>query len=159
MQKLITLDFNPTTNTAGGAHTAGDALASLLTIDLGALRHDVKAPIFLTNVLITDLDAQNHDVDLILLDTNPTNTTVTGNTALDIHDTDLLTVMTVVNVDDYAAFADNGVHFATELSVPIQLNHAAATPTIYGILVTRGTPTYSSTAAIRVRLTFMAEMG
>ena len=38
--------------------------------------------------------------------------------------------------------------------LPLMIDMSAASPTVYGVLVTRGTPTYSTTAAIKVKLTF-----
>lgn len=155
MKRGVTLTFTPTTNTAGGAHTAGDAMASLLTIDLSGLRAPAGTPVWLLNALITDLDAQNHDADLILFSSLPAST-VTGNTAFDCDDADLPNIIGVVNIDDYAVFVDNGVNFRAEgaMPVPLLIDMTATSPTIYGVLVTRGTPTYSGTSAIKVKLTF-----
>jgi len=86
--------------------------------------------------------AQNAAFDIIFFDSNPTATTFTDNSAIDIADADLPKVIGVVNVGagDYDASADSSV--ATTLGQQIVLQNASGTNKVWIALISRGTPTY-----------------
>ena len=137
-------------------YTSGDLMGGKITITQAGTANDGR-PHRLTDfsgiiqsVIIMDLDARNLDIDVVFFDTDPTNTTFTDNAAFDINDTDLLTVIGVVNVTTWAAFNDNGVGKSVNegLAFHTGLNGSA----IYAALVARGAHNLSTTNALTLRV-------
>lgn len=149
---LAVLEVTPTIETS--AYTSGDLVAPLITFsdpfgnDSSSLRNDMR----IVGVELTDLGKQSTTTDVVFFDTNPSNTTFTVNSALDIHDTDLLNVVGVATVSDWKAFNDNSAGQATDLGFHARLANGAA---LYAALVARGAPTYASTADLTLRVTVM----
>jgi hypothetical protein len=144
----VVVEVTPTVSTS--AYAAGDLIGTKLTFT-DAARVAGGSGVVLSAAL-TDLDKQDKETDLILFDTNPSNTTFTDNAAFDVHDTDLLDVIGVVTFDvaDYTDFSDNSV--ATDKNLGIGFNLTSGQD-LYGALIARGTPTYSTTAdAISTRI-------
>ncbi len=103
------------------------------------------------SVIITDLDAEASDVDVIFFDADPSNTTFTENSALDINDTDLLNIIGVAQVTTWAAFADSAVGWALNLNMPFVIPSGTS---LFAAMVVRGggTPTYGTTSDLSVRV-------
>lgn len=91
-----------------------------------------------------DLTKQDGAFDIIFFDADPTGTTFTENSALDIADADLPKIIGVVKVTaaDYTDFNDNSVALVRPVN-PILFN-AAAGATLYGCCVSRDTKTYGA---------------
>lgn len=130
------------------AYTAGDAVGGLMTFT-GALPLDGDGE--LSGVMITDLDKQGADLDLILFSSNPTGTTVTDNSALDVADADIGKIVGVVNITSDSLLNDNSVTYVNNQSVYLK-DARTRTGILYGVLVARGTPTYTSTSALTVTI-------
>lgn len=130
------------------AYSAGDFMGTgILTIpDSMYLGGGV-----LHTVTLVDLTKQNSAIDLLFFTTACTNTTFTNNSALDVHDTDILTFIGHVSIatTDYSSLNDNSV--ATVRNIGLTLNAGSSTKSIYCAPVCRGTPTY---AASELRLKF-----
>ena len=105
----------------------------------------------ITDIVLSDKDSQNIDVQLVLFESDPTNTTFTENAALDIHDTDLLNVANIIgnSSGNYASFADNSVARTGGIRYPFKLDSGT---TLYGCLVCRGTPTYTTTTSLQLKI-------
>lgn len=97
---------------------------------------------------ITDKDSQSVDLWLFLFSENPTNTTFTENSPVDIHDTDLLNLIAVVTTGSYFTFVDNSFSFEID-DVSFKLTSGTS---LYGFLMCRGAPTYTTTTALQLRL-------
>jgi hypothetical protein len=102
----------------------------------------------LQSLTLSDAAKQDIEFDVVFFRANPSNTTFTDNSALDIHDTDLLEAF-VVNVgsSDYADFADNSLATVNP-SRAFKLN---GTSVLYACLVARGA--YDGAAAGDLQLT------
>lgn len=126
---------------SGAAYGSGDVIGDTSPIEVELVRNDYGTAI-LQSVITHDLAAQNASFDIIFFDSNPTATTFTDNSAIDIADADLPKVIGVVNVvaGDYDASVDSSV--ATTLGQQIVLQNASGTNKVWIALISRGTPTY-----------------
>ena len=95
----------------------------------------------LQTVVLHDLDAQDASLILIIWDLDPSSTTFTNNSVLDIADADLPNVVAKVRISnlDYDDFSDNSIGEVDNLSIPLRGN------LLYAALVSDGaTPTYTA---------------
>lgn len=151
--ETIILSSSPTVDTTP-AYTTGDAVTGLITFsnacdprtNLGEIR----------GVTIIDQSANGQDLDLVLFSSNPSATTFTRNSALDIADADLLKVTAVIPVTTHKAFADNGISQAKNIAYSFACSSAS---TLYGVLVARnaGTLQYTAGTDVTVRIEFLAD--
>ena len=95
------------------------------------------------SVIIIDEDAQAVNLEVYFFDAEPANTTFTENSAFSPADTDLDALIGVAAVSTWFALNDNSVGQVLDLAMPFVL--AVGLRTIYAVLVTRGTPTYTAT--------------
>lgn len=136
------------------AYATGELIGGKLTFS-NTFRNGVGTS-FLTSVCMVDKAAQAVDFDLVLFDQNPSNTTFTDQAAFDIDDADLSKVVAVINLGSSSrfAFADNSVHYLGSLYLPLRGTDSAggATRTLYGALVSRGTPTFAASTDVTIKL-------
>lgn len=147
------ISVTPTIQAA--AYVAGDVIGGKLTFS-NALQTMVGSG-YLVSVTVSDLAAQAVDLDLVVFKSDPSNTTFTENSALDIADADLSKVLTVVNLGSSSrfAFADNSVHHISSLAVPLQgvsATTSGISGNLYGVLVSRGAPTFASTSDLTISI-------
>lgn len=104
----------------------------------------------ITGVMMIDQSVTTSDFDIVLFSSNPSATTFTDQAALDIADADLSKVIAVIPLvsANRFAFADNGVKFAGSIMLPIK----GTVNTIYGALVSRGTPTFAAGTDVSIQL-------
>ncbi len=102
------------------------------------------------SVLITDLAKQSISKDVLFFDADPSNTTFTENSALDVDDTDLLNLIGVAAVADWFDFNDNSVGQALNLAIPYVIGSTGTA--LYAAIVERGAPTYASTSDLSIRV-------
>ena len=144
--KVVTV--TPTVEAA--AYATGELIGGKMSFAQAVRGIDlVDATGMIQSVVITDLAKQSANLDLVFFDVDPSNTTFTENSALDINDTDLLTIIGVVAITDWKDFSDNSVGIALNLAMPFGLGTGA---TIYAAIVSRGSPTYASTSDLTVRI-------
>lgn len=143
-ERRITISQTPTIT--AGAYAAKDAVGGKLTFANAARKTGGTAVI--EGLIVKDLGQQMAELDLVLFDQDFTSTT--DNDPFDPSDADLancIGVLTIVAAD-YADFTDNSVGTVQNLKLPITV----AATSIYGQLVSRGTPTYTSTSDLQVKL-------
>ena len=131
-----------------GLYSIGDAVGGLLTFTNATrgpgLNGEVKT------LVIVDRGEQNAACDLVLFDR--TFTPTADNARFDPSDADLANVIGMIRVlpEHYTRFVDNSM----AMILPVGLYFTSAVnANIYGQLVVRGIPTYSSTGDLTVRLT------
>lgn len=144
---------SPTCDTS--VYATGELVGGLLTFS-GALQTNAGTG-YVVSVNMVDKAAQGVDFDVVLFGDNPSSTTFTDQVALDIADGDLAKVIAVVPLAGTAsrfAFSDNSVHFSGSLALPIRtdLTLATRTGTVYGALVSRGTPTFAASTDVTIVL-------
>lgn len=133
--------------TASSAYAAGNVVGGLLTF-ANAVRVG-KTGGTINSVIITDKSGSQVQFDLWLFDSNPTATTVTDKTLLTVNAVDLVRSIGFVSINAWCP-ANAGGAIGQGL---LDLRFALATgTTLYGILMTRGTPTFASVSDVQVRL-------
>lgn len=145
--KMVRVSQTPTVSNAA-IYAAKDAVGGLLTF-ANAVRA-VGGSGRIEAVQILDKGQQRADLDLVLFDR--TLGAPTDNAIFAPSDAELATCVGWVSVGagSYADLSTNSVaHVAPGLAFVLE----AATTSLFGALVTRGTPTYTSTSDIIVTLT------
>jgi len=145
---VIQITITPTIST--GIYAAGDALGGLLTF-ANAVR-SVGGSGIVTKVVIIDRDQERAATDLVLF--NQTFTPTADNAAFDPSDADLANCIGYIDVaaTDYANFVDNSVAAKSSgLRMPFPITLVGTS--LFGQMVTRGTPTYTAVNDITVKLT------
>ena len=134
--------FKVTPTVTAGGYSANDVVGGLLTF--GGLRNGT-----LQSITICDNAAQAVDYFLVLFEAAPTG--ISNNATFDIADADLDKIIyqdSLTSASERQAFTDNSYHYLYGLSVPLW----SAGGTVYGFLITTGTPTYAATSDITVTL-------
>lgn len=130
---------------SGAAYATGDVIGDLSPITADVFRMEgvanVPASGVLQSIIVKDLSKQSLAIDVVIFDANPSSTTFTDNSALDIADADIDKVIGVVSIvaADYAAFNDSSVATKTGIGLPMAV---ASGTKIWFCLVSRGAPTY-----------------
>lgn len=135
-QARATAQINPNST----AYTSGDAIGTAAVKFLNIVPQLGMGGI-MQSVTLADYAKQSAAVDLVFFESNPSGTTVTDNSALDIADADLPYAFVVsITASDYAAFGASSLA-SVNPSKAFKLN---ATSVLYCIPVSRGTPTYGA---------------
>jgi hypothetical protein len=132
----------PTPNTS--IYADGDLVGGKMTLNMPQSG-------IIESIFLLDQAVQDAALDLVFFSKNPSNTTFTNNSALDLHDTDTLTILGVVRIaaSDYVDFADNSL--ATIRGVG--LAYVADGPVLYACLLSNGaTPTYANAADLQLTI-------
>lgn len=127
-----------------GAYSSGDALGGLLTFE-NVVEADGDG-FTIDGLVIVDKGKQDANIDLVLFD--DTFTATADNAAFDPSDADLLKCLGYLASGSYSDFADNSVMRRSGIG----FNGILVGTSLYGQMVVRGTPTYTSTGDITVRL-------
>ena len=135
--------------TASSAYVAGNAVGGLLTF--GNLVRANGLGGIVQSVVLKDKAAQNVSYDLFLFDAAPT--APTDKTAVALAAADLAKCIGVVPLAGaaFGAASTMGVITAAGIGLAYKITTVYAA-SLYGILVTRGTPTYASTSDVSVDL-------
>jgi len=129
------------------AYASGDLIDDKITITDADNTKSVSGVIH--SVVVTDLAKQSADLDLVIFDSDPSSTTFTDNGAFDVDDTDLPKIVGVAQITTHVTFNDNSVSIAHGTNIPFRVPSGVS---LYGALVSRGTPTYVSATDLQVRI-------
>lgn len=142
----------PTTDT--NIYASGDLIGGKLTFT-NALRPWVGTG-YLTGLRISDKNKQAADLELVIFDQDPTGTTFTDNAAFNPVAADIPKIIAVVALGSTSRFAYSvtGVDYVGNLVIPLRALNSSSQPagTLYGALVSRGTPTYTTSSALTIEL-------
>lgn len=138
------------TISAASIYASGDAVGGLMTFSNALIKYSKSG--LLQSVVISDLAKQSAALSLVIFKDNPSSTTITDNAALDIADGDITKIIGAVPVvaGDYVALNDSS--FATVRNVGLALSVDTEVSTLYGVLITTGTPTYAAVSDLTVNL-------
>ena len=123
-------------------YTANDVVGGLLTFS--GLRNGT-----LQSITVCDNAAQAVDYLVILFESAPA--TIDDGDEIDLTDSDLPKIIyqdSLTSASNRQVFIVNSYHYLYGLSVPLW----SAGGTVYGFLITTGTPTYAATSDITVTL-------
>jgi hypothetical protein len=137
--------------TASSAYASGNAVGGLLTF-ANATR-TISSGV-LHSVNLNFKSAQTAATDLILFNAQPTNTTITDKTAFSLAAADFDKVVGVVHITDCTSLGTPSTCRADSLGLTFRL---ASGTTLYGVLVTRGTPTFSATSDVSVQISVLED--
>lgn len=145
----VTISQTPTV-TAAGAYTAKDAVGGLLTFanaaDVNYGSGTIKA------VVLIDNDSESAAMQLHLFDR--TFTASTDNAIFSPSDADLLNYIGSILVTTYTALEDNAT---ATVQTDLHFNLVSGGTSLFGQLATTGTPTYTATSDITVKLVVMQD--
>lgn len=136
----------PTVSTS--AYSSGDCVGGLMTFDAVMRGSDITG--LLQMVTIHCKTVQTGAMDLVIFNANPTASTFTDNAAFDVNDTDFDKIAAVVHITDWTNMTSNSFAQGVNLALPIK--PVSGDDSVYAQLVTRATPTLSSTTDIKVTL-------
>jgi hypothetical protein len=97
-------------------------------------------------VLVTSKSAQTNPMDLLLFNASPTGSTCTDKTAVSIVAADAGKLVGVAHVTDWT---NSGIASVGQMNQP-PLGISVPSTALYACLVTRGTPTWTSTSDVSV---------
>ena len=97
---------------------------------------------WITKAVLYDTGDIGGAVDLWVLNASPTNSTLTANSAITLHDTDLLTVVDVIQFVTFHDAANGQVSPRTDKRIHYVC--ASGSTSLYGLLVARNTGTYAA---------------
>ena len=139
------------TTTNGTAYAAGDTIGSLVTFTESQLYGNTMKR--LKSVIITDASKQSSAIDIVLFGANPTGSTFTNDAAAVIPVADLTKIIGVAKVPsaNYSAYSASSAALV-EVDIPIFVVNS--TYNLYMAVICQGTPTYTSTSAISLTLSF-----
>jgi hypothetical protein len=130
--------------TASSAYVSGNAVGGLIT--LAGINRGTGLSILVQSVLVTSKSAQTNPMDLLLFNANPTGSTCTDKTAVSIVAADAGKLVGVAHVTDWTS---GGTASIGQMQQP-PMGIAVPATTLYACLVTRGTPTWTSTSDVSV---------
>lgn len=140
---------SPTADTS--AYVSGETVGGKLTFS-NALR-DTRGTGYIISAALVDQSAQAQDMELVIFNQNPSSTTFTDQAALDIADADVSKIAAPIlfGSSNRFAYADNGFKYAGSLSLPVEATDSSGLPssTLYGVIVTRGTPTFAASTDLK----------
>jgi len=149
--KTKTIAQQPTVT--AGAYSANDAVGGLLTF-ANACEKGRRSGI-VQSVVIIDEAKQSVALELHLY--NRTFTPTADNAAVDPTDADLANYVGSVKIatGDYTDFADNSA--ATVATSGLGFELVSGGTSLFGQLVTRGTPTYAATDDVTVKIVILQD--
>jgi hypothetical protein len=143
---VITITASLDTNAYADGDTLFDtqAIANAARVNGGT--------VILQSITISDIDDQGKPFDLIFFNANTS--LGTENSAPDIDDTEVLTVIGRVSIAD-TDYYDLGVNrIACKYGIGLLMKAGAATTSLYVAGISRGTPTYSA-SGLQIQFAFM----
>lgn len=135
-----------------GAYSSGQVVGGLLTFSAAARGPGMGG--LIQSVIMLDQDGQNAVTDVIFFAANPSNSTFTDQAAVALAAADLAAARVgVAHITDWtlAAAATMGIGTdPTFRGIPFQC--ASGLNTLYAVMVTRGTPTYTGASKVSLAI-------
>lgn len=155
-EKSLISKVTPTI-TANSAYSSGQCLGGVMTFSTASNNHQVAAGRVGAAALV-DGDSQGVEVELWLFSQTIAGT-ATDHAAFNPSLADLENLLGIVDfaTADYGLTSARSVCFEGNLWIPFNTD-LTGTGNIYGVLVVRGTPTYTATNNIRCHLQFLQEL-
>ena len=138
-------------------YAAGEVMGGLLTFS-DVVSGDIGGGTIVGAELV-DTSTVVASIDLLLFNSIPDSSNYdSDNAALDLSDTDLTRVIGVINFssNDANQYADNQIYFASGGNQEFFLEDDNE---LYGVLVSRGTPTYATGNVLMVKLHVQRDAG
>lgn len=126
-----------------GLYASGDAVGALFTITNAArIRSQTHYPGGqILDVMLRNKTTSPFDVDLLLFKENPSGSTFTDNSAVNIVDADISKVIAHVELRKHITFSANSISYERNVGVSYFTKQDC---TLYGLLIARATPTLAA---------------
>ena len=148
----ITLVQKPTIT--AGAYSANDTVGGLLTFPLAARTNISEGGSILTNVLIIDDAGQDAELELWLF--NQTFTAIADNAAWAPSEADLENCIGVVSTSG-STWRAAGTPSVCQIECTRRIDLVAGGTSLFGQLVTRGTPTFAATDDLTIKIKLLQD--
>lgn len=135
------------TVTSSSAYATGNAVGGLITFS-NAARVSAGSGLIQSAVTYTK-SAQTTTLELWVFNANPSGSTCTDKTAFSVASADFDKVLWVFQVNSWFSGGTPSVGLSGDRAVPFALSSGSS---LYGCLVTRSTPTYTSTSDVSVAI-------
>lgn len=145
-------EVNVTPTIEAAAYATGDLITALMTLPNPYVS---RTQCELEAIIVRDLAAQNAAMDIVFFHTQPTVTTFTLNSALDIDDAELAYVAghRAILAANYCAFADSSIATVPAIGLPI-IKPVGVAQSLWAVAISRGSPTYGATNALNFSFLF-----
>lgn len=139
-----------------GAYSAGFCVGGLMTFN-NATRPGGPGSALTQAAVVTDVSGQDSNIDIVLFRANPTNSTFTDHAACTVANADLTKIVGVIVVNDCHLLSTTapGVCQGQQQAMPLDLG--AGNTTAWAVAISRGTPTYTASNNVAVRLEFLQD--
>ena len=142
------VSFTPTI-TSGSAYSAGYTMGGIQTISNAMRVSSGKGTI--ASLLVTDASNQKSAIDILFFDSTPSGGTYTDRAALVLAAADLPKLVRKVSVaaSDYVTYGSYAIADIGAICKAISANGGTS---LYALIVCQGTPTYTSTSALSLKV-------
>ena len=156
-EQIRVVEATPTiqASTYGSGDSIGSAVIALSGSTIGD--EGTSAELYggyIQSVIVTDLGKQSANLDIEFFDKNPSATSFTDNSAIDINYADLINIIGTVAITDWKDFNDNSQGQALNLTLPFVLEEGNTI--LYAAIVSRGVPNYTSTTDLTLRVSVLS---
>lgn len=141
---------NTLTVTTGSAYAAGNQVGVLMTFTNAANANDGK--VLIQSICITDLDNLSQTYDFVLFSQNPSGSTLADKTTPVFTTTDWANAEGAWTLFGAETISVGSRGINNKFSVATLLQTTGGQRNLYGLLITRGTPTYTTATALTFRL-------
>lgn len=147
----VTLAVTVTPTVTAASYSSGQCVGGLMTF-ASAARAGGPGSGLVQSATITDISGQDSAIDVIVFNANPSSSTFTDHATCTVNNADLGKVVGVVNVSDCHLLGASapGVCQGQQQAMPFSLG--GGNTTLYAVNFARGTPTYTGTTNISVRI-------
>lgn len=139
------------TTSNGVAYSSGDQIGTVMEVVKAS--EDDRGILELKNIVVVDKEKQDKSLDIFFFDEQPTNA-VADNSSADIAVAELIAkAIGCVNVPiaGYNDFATGSIATVRNVGLILKANKVAD-KSIWMLIVVRGTPTYTTTSGLMVKL-------
>lgn len=145
---------SPTCDTS--AYADGDLIGGKLSFSSAVRASGLSA--IIGQALLVDQAKQQANIDLVLFNADPSGTTFTDQAAFDVADADIDKICAVIRFGtygDWVPFNDNAIaQYTPPAGIPFKL---ATGTTLYGAIVSRGTPTFAASTDLKAILSLIQD--
>jgi hypothetical protein len=143
----VQITVSPTVTVA--AYSSGQCVGGLLTFS-GAARSGGPGSSLAQSAVISDVSGQDANIDLIVFNANPTGSTFTDHATCTVANADLAKIAGTMTITDCHLLGSTapGMCQAQQQAIPVALG--SGNTTAYGVMISRGTPTYTASTNIKV---------
>lgn len=152
--KISNMNVITPTITSGSAYSAGNCVGGLLTLPLSYTSSGLT--LFLNDLIVIDKSNQKVAYTILFFSANPIAGTYTDKVATALStDVSLIVGQVLIATADYTS--TNSIGIADKTAINTILQNTESTQSLYMVVTTTGTPTYTSTSDLTFKLKYYAD--